>query len=63
MELNSASTAFARASKRMRHAARMLADAQTERARSRHVRRLRNAQRALGEARYDFEAMAFESAD
>lgn len=63
MDTHSAETAIRRAAKAFRHASQALASAQTDRAKARHARRVRNAQRAMGDARWTFEHMTCEGAD
>ena len=60
--IDSASAAIRRARKALAHSMRQLDEAQTPRAARRHARRVRNAERQLNGARFDFEAMAYQDA-
>lgn len=59
MDHKSFDTATRRASKRLAHATRQLAEAQSERARQRHARRLHTAHRSLKDALWVFDRMAY----
>lgn len=63
MDTQAAQTALRRAAKRERHAMRALEAATSDRAQKRHARRLQQARRAAGDARWTFEALAFTSPD
>lgn len=63
MEIRSAETAMRRARKAIAHAARMRDEAPSPKARARHERRQRSAERRLGEAVWTFEQLALAEAD
>lgn len=58
MDLYSATTAIKRARKRLAHSTRQRAEALTAKAKARHERRVRNAERALAEAEREFSLIA-----
>lgn len=58
MNENAAQAAMTRARKAYRHAAAQLDTAESPKARQRHARRLRQAERLMGEARRAFETVA-----
>lgn len=62
MDLQASSKAIARARKRLAHAVAQHAGAESEKARARHARRIRNAQRLQREAVWTFEALSCEEA-
>jgi hypothetical protein len=62
MDAHSAETALRRARKRLAHSIRMEAEAETPRAKARHDRRKRSAQRRLGEAVWTYEQLTLEQA-
>lgn len=60
--LESATRAMRRARKSLAHAMRQHGEAETPRAKARHLRRIRNAERNLSGAAFEFEAMALQEA-
>lgn len=58
MDIHAAETALTRARKRLAHAVRQSAEAQSERARRRHARRAWNARRLFSEAQAWLEELA-----
>ena len=62
MDIYSTRKAITRARKRLAHATVQMAEAESERARMRHARRVANARRAMGDATYLFEMMALQEA-
>lgn len=63
MDIRSAETAMRRAVKRLAHAARMRDEAPSPKARARHERRQRNAERAHADAVWFFEQLALADPD
>lgn len=62
MDIKATETAMRRARKAMAHAIRSRDAAPSPKARVRHERRLRSAQRRLGEAVYTYEMLALQEA-
>ena len=58
MQIQNYETAFRRARKRFAHASRQVAEAATDRARARHIRRAMNARRLMAESQSWFEELA-----
>lgn len=59
MDTQSFETAMRRARKRYAHAVRQQAEATSARAQHRHARRALNARRAMGDALWTFDRMAY----
>lgn len=62
MDIAATRTAMRRAHKALAHATRQIEHAPSPKAKARHERRLRSAQRRLGEAVYTFEMLALQEA-